>query len=299
MYRLLLLALIGAMTPTHLMAQGGEASFADQCPTWAANLRSGGAPALEALTRGRLSDCTGTGEKALSDAVLSARDSTATGFLWELTREAASVRHPLMLDAASRIAADRSATERARVMAVLILQGLHGGSLSIDLFGGAQGERTIARTELFTATYPASGCALGMPFSDGESAIPNTLPADAPSRTAAVLADIQRDPGGSSSLRGLAACVLRAIRSDESVGPAVDLRDLVVTYVCDNTFRINNPLPVQLRFTYTVVGTDEEDELWVPAQHEYDFDTEQAGPLQLSYNGRVIRTVENGKRVCP
>jgi len=103
---------------------------------------------------------------------------------------------------------------------------------------------------------------------------------------------------------------------DQGSGPradgpdAADLQDdsdqpIRLSYVCGNRFLAANAHSVAIAVSWRVLGTDEEGAATIPAATDDDppvgelkIETRRRGPVELSFQGRKIRTRANGDTPC-
>lgn len=86
--------------------------------------------------------------------------------------------------------------------------------------------------------------------------------------------------------------------------PAGDPALLLLTYICENTFRVRNPNYVAMPVTWDVFGTAESGSLVLPARTgavpytETFFSTTATGTVRLFHHGSQIQVKANGGFVC-
>ncbi|MEW5928679.1 MAG: hypothetical protein AB1941_14520 [Gemmatimonadota bacterium] len=259
----------------------------EQCQTWTQDLSAGGARALDALTYGWIGGCPTLAAPALAGAIRNARTAQDTMYLGRLAGQAANVRDPQVLDAALALAGDRTASDRARVMAVLVLLGQRGSGLTVG---------DMPLPALFTERLPATGIC-GFHVATGGAEIVNPLPDDHVRRIAQVLDGIRYQNGESALLRNLARCARTGTLTE--VPLQVDVSKIRLDYVCGNTFRIQNHTPEFLILSYTVAGTGEAEDVTARSGGGWThFNTDTAGTVQLIYDGQVVTTAANTGKSC-
>lgn len=282
-----MLTLLG-VSAVALGAQGlAPPPSTEECQGWVQDLGAGGARALDALTYGWLGGCPTVAAPALAGAIRNARSAQDTVYLGRLAAQAANVRDPQVLDAALALAGDRTASDRARVTAILVLLGQRGSGLTV-------GDTPLPA--LFTEKLPATGTC-GFNVATGGFAIENPLPDDHVRRIARVLDGIRYQNGESALLRNLARCARTGTLSE--VPPQVDVSRIRLAYVCENRFRIQNHTPEFLVLSYTVAGTGESWDVTARSGGGWtDFTADSAGTVQLTYDGQVVATAANTSKSC-
>ena len=273
-----------------LSAQGwGDPPTAEECQEWTAGLAAGGAAALEAVTYGRLSSCTGAAPGALAGAIRGARTARDTAYLGRLAGVAAQVRDPAVLAAALEVAGDGRASSEARVMGLLV---------TVSSLGGSQSVRGHTRPQLFTQALPATGLC-GFDIDASGAVIENPLPADAERQAARVIDGILYGSGEPALVQNLARCARFVVAE---IPVQVDLAKIRVDYVCGNTFRVQNHTGAEVTLTITTTaadGTIEAEAHVFPSKGGWThFDAPLAGPIQVTYDGTPVLTVANPGRGC-
>lgn len=266
------------------------APSAAQCQSWADGLAAGGEQALNAVTYGAIMHCPSVAPAALSGAIRNARASADTAYLGRLASQAGQVRDPAVFQAALEVAADSRASDRARVMGLLV---------TIAQLGAGQDVRGWTRPQLFTQALPAQGiCGLGV---GGHAEIDNGLPADADRQAARVIDPIRYANGEPALVQNLARCARSAV--DPSIPPQVDTTKVRLDYVCGTAFRIQNHTGAPLLLSYVVTGTDgstlDAADVEAPAQGGWTrFTVGEVGRLELRYDGRALVSAEATGKAC-
>ncbi len=209
---------------------------AEECQRWATALNGG-------VLTGWLPYCPALAPSAFAAAVRAARAVTDTAYLSGLAARAGDVRDLRIFDAALEVAADGRASDRARILGLLITVSQLGSSQDIVF-------HSIARSELFTQVLPAEGmCGFGPASSDG-IAFDNGLPDDANRRAARVIDGIRFANGTSTLLRNFARCARSAVGRD--IPPQVDVSQIRLDYVSARVkivvASVMPPLADQLRY---------------------------------------------------
>jgi hypothetical protein len=270
-------------------AQGllGAPPTATQCQEWTAGLAAGGTAALNAVTYGNVSRCTAEAPAALAAAVRGARASADTAYLGRLASTTADVKDPAVFSAALEVAADERATDRARVMALLVTVGQLGSGQDVE-------DRT--RPQLFTEALPATGVC-GFEISASAPVIDNPLPADAEVQAARVIDGIRAARGQSALLQNLARCA-RSVTSVEAP-PQVNVSGIKVDYVCGNRFRVQNHSGAPVTLTVATEGTSQIITVAAPDIGGWTaFTAPAAGTVRVTLDGQFVATVANGGRRC-
>lgn len=233
------LAMLLAMAPS-ASAQGlfGSPSI-EQCQSWGNALTVGGQQALDAVTYGAIMNCSSIAPPALSGAIRNARSATDTAYLGRLAGQAGQVRDPAVFQAALEVAGDSRASERSRIMALLVM---------VAHLGAAQDIGGWSRPQLFTRELPSEG---GCGFGIGSTlVIDNGLPSDADRQAARVIDPIRYGNGELKILKKLACCARSAV--DPSIPPQVDVARVRLDYVCGTRFRVQNDAGACLLLSYVV-----------------------------------------------
>jgi hypothetical protein len=107
---------------------------------------------------------------------------------------------------------------------------------------------------------------------------------------------VYKNPSQPASVVAAARCTMAVMNG--RVLPDVTTSLLTLTYVCGNTFRLNNANPDAADVRYTV-ETTETAILHVPAGKSFTFFTTKLGSVHLAYRGTEFATVSNDKTTCP
>lgn len=284
-------ALLCAAPVCALRAQGWSTPpTAERCGEWTAGLAAGGAAALNAVTYGNLPACPSTAAAALAGAVRAARSAADTAYLGRLASTAGDVKDPAVFAAALEVAADGSATDGARVMALLVTVAQLGSSQDVE-------DRT--RPQLFTDPLPATGIC-GFEIASTGPAIDHPLPADAERQAAQVIDGIRSGRREPALLQNLARCARSVISADIPV--QVPLTGIKVDYVCGNRFRVQNHSGAAVTLNVTTTAADGSSGTVDVAAPDIggwtSFTAATGGTAQVRYQGQLIATVANGGRRC-
>jgi hypothetical protein len=208
-----------------------------------------------------------------------------------LALDAGDVVDPAVFRAALDLAADRGATDRARIMALLVV---------VAHLDRAQDVPGWTISDFLTREVPADEfCSFGVPYS--YPAVDNGLPNDYEREAARVIDSILHRNGESRLVRSFARCARSAV--DPDIPPQVDIRKIRLDYVCETTFRVQNHTGVDLVVSYVLTdaaGTviDEAD-IGAPAKGGWtSFTVEGLGTLVLSYDGKEIGRAEATGKKC-
>jgi hypothetical protein len=225
----------------------------------------------------------------LAPALQSARLASSPEYLYALAAQAADVRDASVFSAALALADDAGATLPARAAALLVI---------LAQFGNAWDFPGVVRSALLTDPLPSSGIC-GPALFGWEAATEGTpLPSDAGRQAARVFDRLIYGAGTPTLLRNLARCSRGALGAD--IPPQVDLGQVQLTYVCGNTFRIQNPTSIRLVFSFLVEGPAPEGyDVPVGGNSHADFDTDGPGTVRLLYDGTLVTTRANGGLACP
>lgn len=263
---------------------------AEECHRWATALNGG-------VLTGWLAYCPELAPSAFAAAVRAARLLTDTAYLSGLAARAGDVRDLRIFDAALEVAADGRASDRARIMSLLITVSQLGSSQDVAF-------HSIARSALFTQVLPAEGmCGFGPASRDGV-AFDNGLPDDANRRAARVIDGIRFANGTSALLRNFARCARSAVGRD--IPPQVDVSQIRLDYVCGTEFRIQNHTGVWLDMSYVVKdasgATVDAASVAPPAKGGWThFETSSRvtlGTLYLNYDGVQIAAAQATGKPC-
>jgi hypothetical protein len=272
--------------PALAVAQRTPPSSA-QCTSWSQALGGGGAGALGALLYGGVGGCPSTGPNALASAITNSASTTDTSFLWALIRQAGSVGHPTIFNAAVSNARNSAASTSARAASLLILTAQLG--LAPHLSG-----RPL-NSEL-TGEIPTTGlCGPDLSANSQLEPAAQALPSDAKRQVAVVFDALQADVHAPAQLSTLARCLRPAV--GRNIPPQIDLSGVTLRYLYCNRFVVSNPTVFSLPMGVEVVGTTEHFG-WSASPGETRFSTDNVGTVRLIYDGGVIRTAANGGVAC-
>lgn len=279
-----------ALCAAPVFAPGAHAQDSAQCQEWAAGLAMGGASAFDVLTYGNLSACPATAPAALAQAVRSARASGDTAYLGQLAAVAGDVRDPAVFSAALEVAADGRASNRARVMGLLV---------TVAHLGSSQEMMDVTRPQLFTEALSATDVC-GFEAPDFKLSTDNPLAADAERQAARVIDRILYASGQPALVQNLARCARTSV--SDAIPPQVDVSGIRVDYVCGNTFRVQNHTGATLTLAVTTTeadGTGVTEDHVMPAKGGWThFTAPTAGPIQVTYDDTPVATVANPGRGC-
>jgi hypothetical protein len=184
-----------------------------------------------------------------------------------------------LLAAFERAAQDPSATERVRLLSLDAMVAL------------VRPQFTFYTADL---AHLQRDCPLDYQYSRTPSR-PNDLSGDVLERVTRTVGVIAGDAQSPPTLRAFASCWQRSLARDVPINAAL----IRLTYVCENTFQVQNGNSLNVDLTYAVVGTDETGVIGAIPGNRNDFTTDAKGTVRLSYAGQVIQTVRNGGKACP
>jgi len=181
--------------PSALLAQivQGPLPTGAECEEARNSLESG---SRESAPPGVLFNCGESGAVALARALRRERSGTDTQFFLYLFSGIAKVQHPAILDAAVDIARDKTASETARAMSLLVIESQH-----------ASGTILPPRYEWearLNGPFPAD-CVYG--WTSGDYASAYRMPSDYQARIRAVLDTVAQDSTETEHMRNLAVCL--------------------------------------------------------------------------------------------
>ena len=155
-----------------------------------------------AVTQGRLAECGSVGAEATAAHLRSANTLGDSLLLQGVMLNAATNRHPALLEAALEVVQDREARLPVRVMALEVVLRQHDVQ---SAFAGS-------RDALFTEPVGRFCRVTYVEHATYQSSTP--LPADYPARVAETLTRLAADTREPAVLRDLAACVGRALQHE-------------------------------------------------------------------------------------
>lgn len=267
----------------------GTPATAGDCAEWTAGLAAGGVAALNAVTYGNLPACPDPAP-TVSSAVRSARASADTAYLGRLAATAGEVKDVAVFAAALDVAADGRASDRARIMGLMI---------AVSHLGSSQDVSDVERPQLFTEALSATGVCGFEPAATFPT-VDNPLAPDAERQAARVIDGILYAKGQSALVQNLARCARASISID--IPPQVDVRMIKLDYVCGNGFRVQNHTGATVTLAITTTapdGTSQTEDHVIPAKGGWThFTAPTAGPIQVTYDGTPVATVANPGRGC-
>jgi hypothetical protein len=187
---------------------------------------------------------------------------------------------------AALVAAARnsSATEYFRYQAVHSLGGVYTTAYEMD-------------PQSFVVPFPAAcGVRMTRAVSTGG---PADLPSDFTSQISQTMQGVENDLGTSTRVRALAHCWNSSFAQLASPNTA----NILLSYVCNHRFRVQNSNPMAVALTADVIGPtalSPKETYGFTAQPGFDlfFETSLKGTVRLFLNGVVIKTAANGGTAC-
>jgi hypothetical protein len=238
----------------------------------------------------RVAQCGSVGGTALANALSAARAVTDSVYLRSLLSASSRIRDPNLFAMTLSVAEDRTASDAARIIAMLIaLQQVNNHN---DLAIGLSWSNAV--------TYPwGTSCQqLVSGHEGGQYSSETSLPANAAVQLGTRLdAIVFASPPNLQAVIDPAKCVRARISAEAP--DSVDPVSITLSYVCGNMFRVTNTSPKWIDASYVVVRSTESGDLEVAPNTSKDFEVDRTGTVTLTYLGKVIRQAANSATVCP
>lgn len=275
----LTLSLITAFAHTVEGQDPRRTASPEECSEAIRALRSAQVPELGADPWWIATRCGAEGGQALAELVGRFATESDTARLRTLETVLTDIEDASVFGAVLRVAADPSATPRARVFALMTLLSIHSPLTYVA-------DRT---------NFPLSGplrcqsSGLGGPLPMKGA----PLPPDYRQQAHRVAKAVEQDASAPAQVRGAARCLRQHLLVRE-----VDPQKIRLTYVCGRKFQIRNDNPDGAWLNYEVEHSSEEGELEVPSG-ALDFVADEPGTLRLFYEGQLVATEPNRGSTCP
>ena len=277
----LTLSLITAVAHTVEGQDPRGAASPEECSEAIRALRSAQVPELGADPWWTATSCGAEGGQALADLVGGFSAESDSVRLHRAEQVFTDIEDAAVFSALLTLAADASASPRARVFSFMSLLRIHMPMVyvfdrtNLPLSGVAR-----CRTWTLGGPLPMKGA---------------PLPSDYRQQAHRVAKAVEQDANAPVQVRGAARCL-----RDHLLVRDVDPQKISLTYVCGLRFQIRNDNPDVAEVAYEVENTTERGEFSVPSNGELvDLYAEEPGTVRLFYAGQVVATEPNRGTTCP
>ncbi len=233
-----------------------------------------------------LSSCGSPGATALAGAIQAASSETDADYLQWLYFVASNIRDPAILGASGTLTENTGATVESRVIGILLL---------LSQFDNGLGPRLDISFATLLTSPAGANCPIGVTY-PGPYASRSQLQSDSLRRIVSPMETIKNDPNESQILRDLAACTRNLLTI--AVPIRVNERNIHLTYICGNRFRVSNSSPESIMVTFDVDQTDKTGDFTVPPNADVVFTARGTGTVRLFYFGQLVQTKANGGLTC-
>jgi hypothetical protein len=273
-----------AMVPSVAVAQFTELPpSAEECTAALNSMKSSSAEWSRIVIFARCENAA----QSISDAILTAKNSTTEGHLEALLAVSSRLVDQRIANSALTVAESSASSEPARFWSLMILIGQALPNFAWPDFNGLN-SATISSPCLIGEVGARGPESLGLPVSVATWA-----------QVLGASATAHRGTTKPLRVRRAAICLFSLLQS-QAVESVVRASDIQLTYLCGNRFRIRNRNLSSVKVRWDVYGTTETETEEIESApvslpfRDYNINTFQRGTVRLYLGAQLIQTKANG-----